>query len=67
MVFTTTMNDLTFTGETEMKKYTFYIEGLNKQVSVTAETEKKAWFYVWTIMNFDERDAVKSYECVEVE
>lgn len=50
-----------------MQRFTFYIEGLNREVPVDAINEKDARGIVWNDLTNDERDAVVQFECIDVE
>lgn len=53
-----------------MSKYTFYVgyvAGVDKYVDVEASTEKDAHKKVWDSLTYNERDAVESLDCVDVE
>lgn len=45
--------------------YTFYIEGLNREVSVKADSERLASKAIWNSLSSDEKDAVACLDCVD--
>jgi hypothetical protein len=50
-----------------MYRFTFWCEGLNREESITAETEKQAYKALWTSFTNEEQDCVSSMECVAQE
>ena len=48
-------------------KYFFYIEGLNMEFSVVAYDEWSAREQLWRSLSEDQKNAVVSIECVDIE
>lgn len=48
-----------------MNNYLFYIDGLKREASATAETERNAWAKVWARLTDEEKNCVSSHECLE--
>lgn len=46
--------------------YLFYIEGLDKEVTINASTEKLARKQLWDSLDSSEQDAVVQVECLDV-
>lgn len=48
-----------------MTKFTFYIDGLNRETDVFAETEKAARKACWEALSPAEQDAVVCLDCID--
>ena len=48
-------------------KFTFYIDGLNRETTFEEETEGLAQAGVWNDLTNDEQDAVIKIECIKTE
>jgi hypothetical protein len=48
-----------------LKIFTFYLDGLNREVDQVAETEKAARAALWSGLSDDEQDSVRSIECID--
>ena len=49
-----------------MERFTFYIEGLNREAQVdTEDGQKDAYAMVWNDLTNDEQDAVISIDCLD--
>lgn len=46
--------------------YLFYIEGLDKEVTITDSTEKQARKQLWDSLNSPEQNAVVQVDCLDV-
>lgn len=46
--------------------YLFYIEGLDKEVTIAASTEKLARKQLWDSLDSSERDSIVQVECLDV-
>ncbi len=50
-----------------MSKYTFFIEGVNKEYSVVASSEKDARQSIWKGLSDEEKNAVVVFDCIDIE
>jgi hypothetical protein len=50
-----------------MKKFTFYIDGINKTSSAIADDEKSAYKGIWESLSDFEKDCTASIECIDEE
>jgi hypothetical protein len=50
-----------------MNKYTFFIEGLNKEASIVASSEKDARQSIWKGLSDEEKNAVVVFDCIDIE
>ena len=50
-----------------MNKYTFYIEGLNREVVEFANSQKEAQRAIWGKLTHDEKNQVVIFDCIDVE
>lgn len=50
----------------EVKKYTFYLEGLGIEATGMAESERNARSIIWDNLSASQRDALVSMDCIDV-
>lgn len=50
-----------------MNKYTFYIEGLDREVAEFADSEKEARQAIWKSLTHEDRDKVVIFDCIDVD
>ena len=48
-----------------MSKFTFYVEGINKEFEAVAETEKAAIKAIWDAMTDEQKNAVACFDCID--
>ena len=48
-----------------LRKFTFYVEGVGRDVEVIAETEREAHQMAWGMLSEGERNAAESLDCVD--
>ena len=54
------------TGEQEVNKYTFYLEGLGIEMTILAESEKQAAKAIWAKLSDKQRDFLVIMDCVDI-
>lgn len=50
-----------------MNKYTFYIEGLNREVIEYADSQKEAHRAIWNKLTDNEKNCVACLDCLDCE
>lgn len=50
-----------------MNKYTFYIEGLNREIVEFADSQKAAHRAIWGKLTHEEKNRVVIFDCIDVE
>lgn len=50
-----------------MKRYLFYIEGLNREVWQAAENEREAQRIIWENLSSDDRNRVVIFDLIDTE
>jgi hypothetical protein len=48
-------------------RYTFYAEGLNREIEATASTEREAYQKVWNSLTDEQKNQLVILDCVDVE
>lgn len=50
-----------------MNKYTFYIEGLDREATEYGNSQKEARQAIWKSLTNEEKDRVVIFDCIDVE